>query len=144
MLVVLKQKLLCLLHILIYNSHVKMVYRYLVMEHFNCVPKFFYQLYSLHAFQNGQYIPCVFFSLRNKSKECKIRMFRFLFDVCTKEKKLTLNIEQLNLDFEYTVHEAIRHFWPNIMTKGCQFHFLPPRGEQGKQNVCISRYTIHA
>jgi hypothetical protein len=71
---------------------------------------FFDQLYTLHAFQNGQYVPCVFFLLPRKNKECYIEMFQYLLDVCTQEN-VELNIMHLNLDFEYAAHEAARHFW---------------------------------
>ena len=30
---------------------------------FQYCPKYFYQLYTIHAFKNGQYVPCVFFLL---------------------------------------------------------------------------------
>jgi hypothetical protein len=32
-----------------------------------------------------------------------------------------LNIEHLNLDFEYAAHEAARHFWPDVTIKGVNF-----------------------
>ena len=88
---------------------------------FQYCAKHFYQLYTLHIFQNGQYIPCVFFLLPFKTKACYIEMFRCLVDACVKEN-FTLNIENLNLDFELAVHDAARHFWPDVAIKGCQFH----------------------
>jgi hypothetical protein len=39
-----------------------------------------------------------------------------------KLKPKNLNITHLNLDFEYSAHEAARHFWPDVTIKGCQFH----------------------
>lgn len=48
-------------------------------------------------------------------------MFQCLLDICTQEN-LILNIEHLNLDFEYAAHEAARHFWPDVAIKGCQIH----------------------
>jgi hypothetical protein len=62
-----------------------MMFRFLVKEHSNTVQFIFDQLYTLHAFQNGQYIPCVFFLLPRKNKECYIEMFQYLLDVCTQE-----------------------------------------------------------
>ena len=80
---------------------------------FQYCSKFFYQLYTLHAFRNGQYVPCVFFLLPRRNKECYIAMFQCLLDICTQEN-LILNIEYLNLDFEYAAYEAARHFWPDV------------------------------
>ena len=88
---------------------------------FQYCAKFFYQLYTFHAFQNGQYVPCVFFLLPRKNKECYIAMFQCLLDICTQEN-LVLNIEYLNLDFEHAAHEAARHFWPDVTINGCHFH----------------------
>ena len=48
-------------------------------------------------------------------------MFQCLLDICTQEN-LVLSIEHLNRDFEYAAHEAARHFWPDVTTKGCHFH----------------------
>ena len=59
---------------------------------FQYCTKLFYQLYTLHVFQNGQYVPCVFFLLPRKNKECYIAIFQRLLDICTQEN-LVLNIE---------------------------------------------------
>ena len=50
-------------------------------------------------------------------------MFQYLLDVCTQEN-LELYITHLNLDFEYAAHEAARHFWPDVIIMGCQFHLV--------------------
>ena len=59
---------------------------------FQYCAKLYYQLYTLHAFQNGQYVQCVFFLLPRKTKECYIVIFQCLLDICTQEN-LVLSIE---------------------------------------------------
>ena len=51
---------------------------------FQYCPKYFYQLYTIHAFKDGQYVPCVFFLLPDKIEETKYRnMFQNLVECCT-------------------------------------------------------------
>lgn len=88
---------------------------------FQYCPKFFYQLYTIHVFKNGQYVPCVFFLLPEKSKQCYINMFTHLKSACS-EIGCNLNITYLHLDFEMAVHEAARSIWQTVTIKACQFH----------------------
>ena len=93
----------------------------LVMELSSFAQSFFYQLYSIHAYKNGQYIPCVFFLLPSKTKQWYEHMFRHLTEACT-NFDVTLNITYLHLDFEIAVHEVAVARWPNVIIKACQFH----------------------
>ena len=79
--------------------------------------KFFYQLYTLHGYKNEQYVPCVFFRLPSKTKECYRQMFQHLIVTC-QENNCVLNLTSLHLDFETVVREAAKHFWPDINIKG--------------------------
>jgi hypothetical protein len=50
---------------------------------FQYCPKFYYQLYTIHAFRNGQYIPCAFFLLPDKTKQTYINMLQHLVQSCS-------------------------------------------------------------
>lgn len=88
---------------------------------FQYCAKFFHQLYTLHAYKNGQYVPCVFFLLPSKSKECYVSMFKHLLDSCARYN-LSLNVCYIHLDFEVAVHDAAKEFWPDVSIKAGQFH----------------------
>ena len=83
--------------------------------------KFFHQLYTLHAYKNGQYVPCVFFLLPCKSKECYVSMFKHLLDSCARYN-LSLNVSYIHFYFEVAVHDAAKEFCPDVSIKACQFH----------------------
>jgi hypothetical protein len=74
-----------------------------------CPKVFFYQLYTIHAYKNGQYIPCVFFLLTDKSKitYTSINWFQHLVHSCS-EVGVDLKMTVLHLDFVIAVHEAVR------------------------------------
>jgi hypothetical protein len=74
---------------------------------FQYCAKFFHQLYTLHAYKNGQYVPCVFFLLPCKSKECYVSMFKHLLDSCARYN-LSLNVSYIHFDFEVAVHDAAK------------------------------------
>jgi len=84
---------------------------------------YFYQLYTIHAYTNGQYIPCVFFLLPNKCKITYINMFQHLVHSCS-QVGVDLKIAVLHLNFEISIHEAVRSgsVWPNVIIKACRFH----------------------
>lgn len=88
---------------------------------FQFCPKFFFQLYTILGFKNGQYVPCVFFLLPGKGRDCYESMFRILKESCS-NIDINLNIELLHLDFEPAVYDAARTVWPNVIIKACQFH----------------------
>ena len=45
---------------------------------FSFAPKHFFQLYTIHAFLNGQYAPCVYFLLPNKKEQTYSHMINLL------------------------------------------------------------------
>ena len=49
---------------------------------YKCCPKYFKQLYTIHGFKNGHYIPLVFCLLPSKSEACYRKMFSLLDDSC--------------------------------------------------------------
>lgn len=88
---------------------------------FEFCPKFFYQLYTIHGYKNGHYLPCAFFLLQSKTKNCYRDMFAVLIETCSR-MSLNLEISSIHLDFEIAVHEVIKEFFPNAEIKGCNFH----------------------
>jgi hypothetical protein len=47
---------------------------------FQYCPKYFYQLYTIHAFKNGQYVPCFFFFFRIKQRKLIAICFNILLN----------------------------------------------------------------
>lgn len=90
---------------------------------FKVCPKFFHQMYTLHAHQNGQYVPCAICLLPTKTRETYRDMFVQLRIICARFG-FNLNIDQIHLDFELAAHQAVKDVWPNVSIKGCQFHLF--------------------
>lgn len=88
---------------------------------FKCCPKYFAQLYTIHGFKNGHYIPLVFCLLPSKSGDCYRKMFELL-QQCCQQFNLTLKVETIHLDFEERMHTVIRELYPNVVIKSCRFH----------------------
>ena len=114
MLVVQKERLLCLQRNLTYSSCVKMMYTFLVMEHSNIGQNISisYVLF-MPSRMDSMYNVCFFF-FHAKTKNAILQCFSVSWI-------FVLNIEHLNLDFEYAAHEAARHFWPDVTIKGVNF-----------------------
>ena len=90
---------------------------------FKVCPKFFYQMYTLHGYKNGQYVPCVVCLLPSKTVHIYEVMFNQVKTVCA-NLNFNLDISVIHLDFEQAAHKAVRNVWPNVVLKGCHFHLL--------------------
>ena len=88
---------------------------------FKTCPKHFYQMYSLHAYKNGQYVPCVFALLPSKTRNVYKQMFKHIKNLC-EDHGFDLHPNQIHMDFEVGAHEGIRDVWLNIAIRGCHFH----------------------
>ncbi|XP_026819478.1 uncharacterized protein LOC113558172 [Rhopalosiphum maidis] len=64
-------------------------------ETFDYAPKFFLQLYTIHGYKNGVYVPL---------------------------QSLLLKIEILHIDFEIGVIQATKEVFPDVKIKTCRFH----------------------
>jgi hypothetical protein len=91
------------------------MYTFLVMEHSNIGQNISisYVLF-MPSRMDSMYNVCFFF-FHAKTKNAILQCFSVSWI-------FVLNIEHLNLDFEYAAHEAGRHFWLDVTIKGCQFH----------------------
>lgn len=88
---------------------------------FKTCPKFFYQLYVLHAFQNGFYVPCVFFILPGKSQELYRKMLGHLLQVCG-DLDINITTSTIYVDQEIAMISAVQSTFPDVNVKLCQFH----------------------
>ena len=50
---------------------------------FECCPKFFYQLYTIHGLSNGHYIPLVYALLPGQSEDNYRNMWTCLTHICS-------------------------------------------------------------
>lgn len=89
---------------------------------FEYAPKYFLQLYTIHGFKNGFYIPLVYFFLPDKCEETYIQMWTFLKNICFEYLSTRLCIHTLHVDFEKAAHEAAKNMFPEIAIIGCRFH----------------------
>ena len=88
---------------------------------FKVCPRYFYQLYTLHAYKQGFYVPRVFCLLPSKTKATYISMFQRLRELCAAQN-LNFRVSDIHLDFETAVHQAVREVWPTAKVNGCLFH----------------------
>jgi hypothetical protein len=84
---------------------------------YDFAPTFFSQLYILHTYVNGFYVPIVHFFLPTKTKQIYIKMWKYLLQICP-----ALNIQKLHLDFEIGAYEAVKEIFPNVIIETCRFH----------------------
>ena len=88
---------------------------------FKCCLTYFQQLYTIHGFKNGHYIPLVFCLLPYKSGDCYRKMFSLLKECCAK-CNVIMNFTTIHVDFEETMHTVVKEVFPGVIIKGCRFH----------------------
>ena len=85
---------------------------------FKTVPLLFYQLYTIHGFQDNIAIPLVYALLPNKSEPS--------YDALLEKIKINTNFSSpsyITLDFEPAMIKACKQQFPSVVLKGCFFHF---------------------
>ena len=88
---------------------------------FKSCPKYFLQIFTIHALVNEMYVPLVFFLLPNKETKSYFYSFKYTMDQCT-IVGLTFSPKYIFIDFEKSIHNAAQQVWPAINIKGCRFH----------------------
>ena len=88
---------------------------------FKSCAKFFYQLYTIHGFKNGNYIPLVFALLPGKSREVYQILFTSLLQLCI-GNLFQFQPEIIHVDFESPVLQCLQQFFPTSLIKCCKFH----------------------
>jgi len=76
-------------------------------------------MFTLHGFQNGHYIPLVFYLLIDKSVKTYEFVFTMIFEKCNTLGFL-FSPEKVTIYFE--IYKAVENVWPNTTIIGCQFH----------------------
>jgi len=99
-------------------SYVENVY---VDGTFKYSARFFEQMFTIHGYKNGHYIPLVFCLLVDKSEHTYEFVFKKITEKCN---SLGMRLSPLKcmIDFEYAIHKAIKIAWPNTEIIGCRFH----------------------
>ncbi|CAF1442290.1 unnamed protein product [Rotaria sordida] len=85
-------------------------------------PSIFYQIYSIHAFDEGLSTPCVFALLADKLESTYHDLFSILMNKI-KEKTNMIQLECITIDYELAVKNVFDKHYPHIKVKGCLFHY---------------------
>jgi hypothetical protein len=88
---------------------------------FKCCPKFFEQLYTIHGYSNGHYIPLVFALLVSKSEDTYRKFLQHVIDICS-ARNLTFKPAVVHVDLEITVHNVFRQMFSETSIQCCRFH----------------------
>ncbi|CAM4971374.1 unnamed protein product [Rotaria socialis] len=85
-------------------------------------PSIFYQIYSIHAFDEGFSTPCVYALLADKSEETYYDSFSTLIKKIIEISNM-IKLEYITIDFEVAVKNVFYKHCPHIQVKGCLFHY---------------------
>lgn len=88
---------------------------------FKYAPKHFLQLFTIHGWCNGHYIPLVFCLLKDKSTKAYANCLTYIFNKC-RELNLLFQPAEVVIDFETSIHKALKEVWDNVEIIGCRFH----------------------
>lgn len=86
------------------------------------VPAQFNQLYSVHAFCNGEAVPCCHALLPNRTRATYDLLFTILRDSLIDRFGNTGSVHTVLMDFEIAAHNSVRDIL-QVQTRGCIFHF---------------------
>ncbi|CAK9292349.1 unnamed protein product [Gordionus sp. m RMFG-2023] len=89
---------------------------------FYIVPRLYCQLYTIHVMYENVMIPVIYALLPDKSRETYIQLFHIVINFCTL-KGINFNPPNGQTDFEAAAISALRFVFPNIVIKGCFFHY---------------------
>ncbi|CAF1477028.1 unnamed protein product [Adineta ricciae] len=85
-------------------------------------PSIFYQIYSIHAYDEGLSSPCVFALLADKLETTYQAFFIMLFNTMNKFRS-QIQLETVTIDFELAVKNTFAKNFPTVQVKGCLFHY---------------------
>lgn len=86
---------------------------------FKTVPQLFYQLYTIHIKVGNAVVPCIYSLLAHKTERTYVSLFQRI-----KSFMIDCRVEIIMSDFERAVVSAVKQTFPNVIHKGCYFHFV--------------------
>lgn len=89
---------------------------------FTYCTKFFLQLFTIHGFENGHYVPYMFCLLKNKQSQTYETLFTLLKSKILRDFSLNFYPNEVFVDFEKAIHNALQCVWPKSKINGCRFH----------------------
>lgn len=91
---------------------------------FSYCAQYFKQLFTLHVYINGHYIPLCYCLLPDKAEQTYVKLFNTLKSKCDEVVGLKFDPKIIFSDFEIAIHNAARFVFPNVRIKGCRFHLM--------------------
>ena len=88
---------------------------------FKCCAKFFAQLYTVHGFRNGHYVPLIFALLSSKSEATYTKFLDFVSRLCS-ERGFTFEPCIVHVDFELAMLKSFKQMFPTTEIQCCRFH----------------------
>jgi hypothetical protein len=113
-------------HIIIFSCHTNLKFlstcsRICVDGTFSYCTKFFKQLFTIHGYKNGHYVPLVFALLTDKTVQTYEHCLQLVTSLCSSRQLIFAPIE-IVIDFEKAIHQAVLNIWPNVIIIECRFH----------------------
>lgn len=81
-------------------------------------PSIFYQIYSIHTYDDGLSTPCVFALLADKL-ETTYRDLFMIINMKMREFSDAIHLNSITIDFELAVKNAIQTIFPNVQVRNC-------------------------
>ena len=89
---------------------------------FSYCPMHFAQLYTIHAYRSGYYIPLVHIALPGKSEAIYDKMWYLLKHLCYNLCGKVLSIRSMVVDYELAAINSVANEFPGVTIRGCRFH----------------------
>ena len=106
---------------------------------FKIVPQLFYQLYSVHALNRGDVIPCLYVLLSNKTEDTYTRLFTDIKALIPALDPLTVT-----MDYEKAAMNAATAAFPNAVINGCFYHLAQSVYRNVQAAGLQQRYQVDA
>ncbi|KAF0715361.1 MULE domain-containing protein, partial [Aphis craccivora] len=101
--------------------------------------RFFTQMFTIHGYKNGHYVPLVFCLLHDKKTETYIYMLQKISELCDNMGRLFLPTN-ITSDFEKAILNAVYEVWPGMNVVGCRFHLTQAWYRQIQSLGLITEY----
>ena len=89
---------------------------------FRITPRLFYQVFTVHAFKDGQQFPLAYCLLPVKSREVYNECFTMLKSAC-QDRSLDVLPRKITIDFELGLLQAVKLQFPTAKIQGCFYHY---------------------